>query len=96
MKKKLFIFFLLVLFLPVLVLAQNEKKKAVYFYSDTCPRCQNVENYFQSNGTYEKYEIQKLNTHQKENFEKLNALFSAFGVEEKKRGVPAIFLIENF
>jgi len=95
--KKLFIIFLfLAILVPVLTLAQESKKKAIYFYSETCPRCQTVEKYFQENGIYEKYEIQKLDTHQSENFEKLNAIFSAYGIEESKRGVPAIFFGRRF
>ena len=96
MKKLVIIFLFLALLAPVLVLAEGGKKKAVYFYSETCPRCQNVETYFQENGIYEKYEIQKLNTHESENFEKLNDIFSAVGIEENKRGVPAIFFGKRF
>jgi len=91
MKKLFLIFFVSLLVLPILVLAQSEKKKAAYFYSETCPRCQNVEKYFKETGAYERYDIQKLDTHQSENFEKLNNLFSAFGVDESNRGVPVVF-----
>lgn len=91
MKKFFLIFLISFLILPIITLAQGEKKKAVYFYSDTCPRCLNVDRYFSETGIDERYDIQKWNTHQNENFEKLNGLFSAFGVDEANRGVPVIF-----
>jgi len=91
MKKIIFIFLLLIFFLPHQTLGEEVKKKAFYFFSDTCEHCQNVEDFLQTSGAYQKYEIQKLDTHQSENVQKLNALFEAFGVEEKRRGLPAIF-----
>ena len=95
--KKLFLI-LLVTFLiaPISIFAQNEKKKAVYFYSETCPRCLNVENYFNEEKIFEKYDIQKLDTHQNENFIKLNDLFATFGIDEDNRGVPVIFFDRKF
>jgi len=95
--KKIFITFLLLTFLfPMSVFSSVGKKKAIYFYSETCERCQNVENFFVSNGLDEKYEIKKLDTHQKENFFELNSLYEAFGVAEEKRGVPVIFFDREF
>lgn len=97
MKKFSLILLLLVIFLPVLVLAEDGKKKAVYFYSETSTPSEKVEKYFQKNGIYDKYEIQKLDAHQVENFEKLNDLFEAHGiVDENKRGLPAIFFGRRF
>jgi glutaredoxin-related protein len=49
------------LIIPVFVLAQNgAKKKAYYFYGSQCPHCFKVDEYFQSNGIYDKYDITKL------------------------------------
>ena len=93
-------FFLLLLvsflILPILVFAQTEKKKAVYFYSDTCPRCVNVEKYLVETGLYEKYDIQKLEIYSDNNFEKLNSLFEAFNIPEGERGVPVVFFDRKF
>ena len=59
MKLKLIFFALLLV--PVLVLAQDApKKKAYYFFGETCPHCKNVDEYFKANGIYDKYEITKL------------------------------------
>jgi len=91
MKKIIVIFLLLFFFFSHQALGEGEKKKALYFFSSTCERCQNVEDFLQVSGAYEKYEIQKLDTHQSENVQKLTALFETFGVKEDKRGVPAIF-----
>lgn len=58
MKKIIIVLFLLV---PILSFAQDTgKKKAYYFYGDTCPHCKNVDEYFQANGIYDKYDITKL------------------------------------
>jgi glutaredoxin-related protein len=57
MKKILFI----VLLLPFIAFAQDSgKKKAYYFYGSQCPHCFKVDEYFQSNGIYDKYDITKL------------------------------------
>jgi LPXTG-motif cell wall-anchored protein len=59
MKKFIIILFLLI---PFLTLAQENpaKKKAYYFFGEQCPHCKTVDEYFQANGIYEKYEITKL------------------------------------
>jgi len=90
MKKILLVFFVL-LAIPALVLAQGEKKKALYFYSETCVHCKQVNEYFQKQGIYEKYDIQKIETSGPYNYEYLNDFFEAFGIPGEKRGVPAIF-----
>jgi len=90
------IFILTVSFLlPLLVLAQNgAKKKAYYFFGENCPHCKNVEEYFQKNGIYDKYEITKLEVVANPFNGKLFLEFGkAFGVEDWG-GVPAI-VFEN-
>lgn len=83
---------LLIIFLPIIALAQNiQQKKAIYFYSATCVHCEQVNTYFQDNGIYEKYDIQKIQVDTSENFEKLNQYFDAEGVAVEKRGYPVIF-----
>jgi glutaredoxin-related protein len=59
MKRSIFV--LIIVLLPVFAFAQSDgKKKAYYFYGENCPHCQKVDEYFQANGIYEKYEITKL------------------------------------
>lgn len=87
--KKLFIIFFL--FLPLLVSAQLEKKKAILFYSENCPHCKEVEEYFQKEKIYEKYEIRKIDIAGEYNLSYLNDFFNSFGISQEKRGWPAIF-----
>lgn len=89
--KRIFLILCLLLALPAVVLAQTGKPKAIYFYSDTCPHCQRVNQYFAENGVYDKYEIQKVQADTPENFQKLNRFFDAFGVPAESRGYPVIF-----
>ncbi|MFA6973402.1 MAG: cytochrome c biogenesis protein [Parcubacteria group bacterium] len=85
------ILFLMILIMPLAVAAQTPQKKALYFYSETCVHCVKVNEYFQSNGIYDKYEIKKVVVDSPENFSQLNKFFDAFGVESEKRGYPVIF-----
>lgn len=94
---KKFIIFLALLILPLAVSAQGvqdnqlAKKKAVYFYSETCAHCQRVNDYFQSAGIYDKYDIQKIETSGPYNLDYLNKFFDAFNVPAEKRGFPVVF-----
>ena len=90
MKKILLIIFA-ALAIPVLVLAQDGKKKAIYFYSESCVHCKKVDEYFQKNGIYDKYDIQKIEVSGPYNSDFLNSFFETFDVPEKDRGIPAIF-----
>lgn len=92
---KKFFLILFILILPVAVFAQVSKKKAVYFYNDTCSHCYQVDQYFQKEGIYEKYDIQKIETSSAENLKYLNDFFDAFGVKPEKRGWPVIFFGNN-
>ena len=38
----------------------SQKPKMILFYSDSCPHCQNVENYISSNNIRNKYKFQEL------------------------------------
>lgn len=89
-KKTIFVSLVLAVMLPLLAFGQ-EKKKAVYFYNTTCSHCFQVDQYFQKNGIYDKYDIKKIETSEKENLAYLNQFFDAFGVEAQKRGWPVIF-----
>jgi len=97
MKKIILISLLLTFLFSSVALGEGGKKKALYFFSNTCDRCLDVEEFLQVSGAYEKYEIQKINTNQSEdNLNKLSALFEAFGVEQRKQGIPAIFFGRKF
>lgn len=69
----------------------QEKKPVTYFYADWCPHCQNVNEFFQANGVYELYNIEKLNFDKAENKVRLNKFF-----EEKNYGgavgIPAVII----
>jgi len=88
--KKLLIFFILIFF-PLLAGAQVAQKKAVYFYSETCPHCVRVNEYFQNNGLYDKYDIKKIEASDSQNFDLLNQYFDAYGVKAESRGYPVVF-----
>lgn len=92
--KKLFFTTLIVLALPLISFGQ-EKKKAIYFYTETCPHCVRVNEYFRSNGIYEKYEIKRIEASSPENYGRLNQYFDAFGVASEKRGYPVIFFADQ-
>lgn len=89
--RKIYILLLLILLVPNFVFGQQNKKKAVYFYSKTCAHCVKVNDYFQNNGIYDKYDIKKIEADSAENFSYLNKFFDAFGVSAEKRGYPVIF-----
>jgi glutaredoxin-related protein len=90
MRRILLVFFIAIA-IPILVLAQGEKKKALYFYSETCIHCKQVNEYFQKEGIYERYDIKKIETSGPYNYAYLNKFFESFGISEKERGIPAIF-----
>ena len=67
------------------------KKKAVYFYSETCVHCEKVDRYFEEENVYELYDIEKIEASGPYNALYLNKFFDAFSVPADKRGFPAIF-----
>lgn len=84
-------FAITILLIPFLAFAQDAgKKKAYYFFGEQCPHCKTVDEYFQSNGIYEKYEITKLDATSNPFNGKLFLEFGkAFGAPDWG-GVPAI------
>ncbi len=72
------------------------KKKAVYFYQEACSHCQAVDEYFQKEGIYEKYDIEKLEITGAYNLNYFNEFFDAFGILAEKRGWPVIFFDQKF
>ena len=90
MLKRIIFILLIFLALPLISFGQ-EKKKAIYFYTETCPHCLRVSQYFSDNGIYGKYEIKKIEASDSQNFDLLNQFFDAYGIESKNRGYPVIF-----
>jgi hypothetical protein len=87
---------ILILLIPVLAFAQdNSKKKAYFFYLDTCPHCHNVDKYFQDNGIYDKYDITKMDAINPFNANLLSKFYDASG-EPGKGGVPAVAFGDKF
>jgi len=93
MKKIFFIIFLLI---PFLVFAQDAgKKKAYYFYGEQCPHCKKVDEYFQANGVYDKYDITKLEFSNPFNSRLLLKFGEAYD-DPNKGSVPAIAFADKF
>lgn len=106
-RRLLLLSLLVTVLFPASVFSQSEKKKALYFYSQDCPHCERVEDYFKQEKLYDRYEIRKIDVSGHYNMEYLIQFFEAFGVKKEKRGWPAIFfgqevlvgdqpIIENF
>lgn len=87
----------LLIIIPIFSFAQDSgKKKAYYFYGEQCSHCKNVDEYFQANGIYEKYEITKLEVTANPFNAKLFLEFGkAFGVDDWG-GVPTILFGDKF
>lgn len=66
MKKIFFATFIFLVFLSLGSLVQG-KESISYFYADWCPHCQKVNDFFEKNGIYEKYEVAKYNIDDAEN-----------------------------
>lgn len=90
---------LIILLLPLFVFAQGDvpKKSAYFFYLDACPHCHNVNNFFNENGLYEKYDIKKLDASVPANGKFLMQLYGANGYLESQRGgVPVAAFGDKF
>ena len=88
---------ILLLLVPFLSFAQESpaKKKAYYFYGDSCPHCKNVDEYFQANGIYDKYDITKLEFSNPFNTRLLLKFGEAYN-DPSKGAVPAIAFGNKF
>jgi hypothetical protein len=89
---------MLFLVAPLFVFAQDSgKKKAYFFYLDTCPHCHNVDKYFTENGLYDKYDIKKLDASVSPNGQFLEELYAANNFPEDERGgVPVAAFADKF
>jgi hypothetical protein len=88
----------LILTFPLLSFAQDSpKKKAYFFYLDSCPHCHNVNDYFNANGIYDKYDIKKLDASAGQNGQLLMKLYEANNYPENQRGgVPVVAFGDKF
>jgi glutaredoxin len=96
---KRYLSILILILLPVLVFAQNAntKKKAYFFYLDACPHCHNVNDYFNANGIYDKYDIVKLDASAPQNGELLMKFYETNNYPENQRGgVPVVVFGDKF
>lgn len=94
--KKIFLIAAIFFLLPSFVFGQEtNKKKAIYFYAETCTHCKVVNDYFQSANIYDKYDIQKIEASGQSNIDQLNKFFDAFNVPAEKRGYPVIFFADK-
>jgi len=105
--KKIFFIILILVLIPKFSWAEDSKKRAVYFYSESSPLCQEVNDYFLKEKIWESFEIKKIDVSSSYNMDYLNEFFDVFRVAPDKRGWPAIFfdqeiivgsnpIIENF
>lgn len=88
--KKILFTLALMLMLPFAAKAQ-EKESFIYFYADWCPHCQNVNKFFEENGIYDKYDVQKLNFDEPMNKVRLKNMMKDKGYAGSA-GIPAIFI----
>lgn len=89
--KKIIIAFVLI-FSPIFVFAQDgvQKETVQLFFMESCPHCHNVDKFFNENGVYDKYEIEKLDASSTQNSQLLMELYEKNGYPENQRGgVPA-------
>jgi len=64
-----------------------------FFYGTGCPHCALVEQYFEEEGLFNKYPIEKKEIYfNRENAVLFNSLMDEYGVPQDARGVPAVVL----
>jgi len=74
------------------VLAQNEEK-IYFFYGIGCSHCALVEQYFEQNGIFNKYSIEKKEIYSNhDNAVLFNSLMDKLQIPSDSRGVPAVVL----
>lgn len=95
--KKIFAALAISVLVPAFVFAQDaSKKKAYYFFGEECPHCKAVDEYFQANGIYDKYDITKLEVVSNPFNGKMFLEFGkAFGVKDWG-GVPTIIFGDKY
>ncbi|KKT93703.1 MAG: Cytochrome c biogenesis protein [Parcubacteria group bacterium GW2011_GWC1_45_14] len=75
------------------VVIQETKKEAVYFYSDSCQHCRNVDKFFTDKGFYDKYDIKKYSFDELQNKTLLSKILRDKGVQNV--GIPALIIDEE-
>lgn len=64
----------------------------VFFYSDTCPHCANVEGFFAANAVEQKTSFEKLNVHNStENAKLFSERATQCGIAKEDLGVPLLW-----
>ncbi|RJR28131.1 cytochrome c biogenesis protein [Candidatus Microgenomates bacterium] len=73
--------------------AQASEKPIYFFYGTGCSHCATVEKYFDDNGLYEKYNIEKLEVYQnRDNAVFYNKALDDIGYPTDQRGVPTVVM----
>ncbi len=92
-REKIVLLAFLMLFLPVISLAQ-EKKSFQYFYAGWCSHCQKVDEFFKSNGVYGKFDVEKINFNSLSGKNRLTELFKEHNYGGQA-GIPAVAIDEK-
>jgi len=100
-KQKIILVFLLVIVLCILskipAYAETNKDFIYFFWGQGCPHCAQVEKFFEEKSFYDKYPIEKKEIYlDHENAALLNEYYDEYKVPLEERGVPAVFIGENY
>lgn len=97
MKKVLFLLsFLFVSFLGASLVNAQENEKIYFFYGQGCPHCEEVNRYFEENGIYDRYNIEKKEIYfDRENTAFFNQTLDNLGISVERRGVPSLVVGEK-
>src|SRR3972149_1798825 len=67
--------------------------KIIFFYGTGCPHCAEVEKYFEENGMFDKYSIEKREIYfDRDNALLFNQVMDRLGVTAGDRGVPMVVI----
>src|SRR3972149_11724643 len=92
-----FLFIILTVLISTKVAAEVKKDAIYYFWGQGCPHCAQVNEFFEEKGFYDKYPIEKKEIYNnKPNANLLNEYFEKYQVPLENRGVPAIFIGQNY
>lgn len=73
----------------------SSKAKCVYFYSNTCSSCMAIERELQLSKNYSEQDIIRLDVSEKGNLKLMFEFCDKYGVGERDRSVPIMFLGKN-
>ncbi|MEM2916543.1 MAG: thioredoxin family protein [Candidatus Woesearchaeota archaeon] len=95
MNAKLLLFAFVLLLVPIV--SAQEKTCFYFFYGDGCMHCAKVEPFINQIEQTLPVEVHRFEVYKdRENLVLLNRYFDAYGVPDKDRGVPAVFLANTY